>query len=212
MSEVFIINLDADSASLLQNNMDIETINPKLILGVLGAGITLWAYILYIKGVFAGRNEPHIYSWLIWAITIGTAAAGILYSGEVLGSLALVASALLSTCITLLAIKYGTKNITRLDTVTLLAAFLAIVVWWQLNDPILAIIMVMLIDAAGFLPTYRKTWSEPESEDSTFWFLIAIGGTLTLIAASKYSFLASGFLIAYILLNLGVGLVAQYKK
>jgi hypothetical protein len=54
----------------------------------------------------------------------------------------------------LLSLKYGTRNITRSDTIILILALAAVFVWVQLDNPLLAVIMVTLIDLAGYVPSW----------------------------------------------------------
>lgn len=161
----------------------------KLFFGIAAAVITVIAYYPYIKDIFQKKTKPHAYTWLIWGITQGTAAAILLYGGGSFGAISMIAGTLLVLFVSLLSFKYGTKNITISDTFVLITALLAIIVWWQLNNPLLAVLMVSIIDGLGYIPTYRKSFIEPWSETLSFWVAMIVVNLLILLSLSEYNFL-----------------------
>lgn len=143
----------------------IEGVDGKLLVAILSVLIFVFAgYLPYFRDIFRNKTQPHAYTWLIWAITQGTATVALWHGKGGWGVLPLLVGTMLVFTVFLLSLKYGTKNITRADTIILIAALLAIVIWWQLHNPLLAVVMVTLIDVAGYAPSLRKTFEEPWSE------------------------------------------------
>src|SRR3989338_3694066 len=130
----------------------------KIIFAGVAISIIIIGYIPYLKDIFARKTAPHIYTWLIWLITQSTAIAALIYGGGKMGGAGLVAGVILVFVIFLLAFKYGTKNITASDTILLAFSILAIAVWWQLDSPLLSVVIISLIDGIAYLPTFRKTY------------------------------------------------------
>lgn len=161
----------------------------KLFIALTAALITVVAYYPYVRDIFKRKTKPHAYTWLIWGITQGTAAVILLYGGGKFGVISLILGTLLVSFVFLLSLKYGTKNITKSDTAILIAALFAIVVWWQLNNPVLAVLMVSAIDGLGYIPTYRKSWVAPWSETLSFWFAMVVVNILILLSLSEYNIL-----------------------
>lgn len=166
----------------------------KFLLGILAAALAIAAYVPYLRSVFSGRTKPHIYTWLIWTLTTGTAAVATWYGGGNFGSLSLFAGSALAFAVFLLSFRYGTTDITKGDTATLIAALLAILLWWQMQNPLLAVFTVSAIDALGYLPTYRKLWNAPWSEDLRAWIVTAVGNLFALAALSEYNLLTVTYL------------------
>src|SRR3989344_4989884 len=110
----------------------------KIIFAVVAISIIIIGYIPYLKDILARKTAPHIYTWLIWLITQSTAIAALIYGGGELGSTGLIAGAFLVLAVFIFSFKYGTKNITMGDTVLLTLSLLAVIVWWQLNNPLLS--------------------------------------------------------------------------
>lgn len=53
----------------------------KLIIAIIAAVLTIIAYIPYFRDIFANKTKPHLFTWLIWGITQGTATVALLYGG-----------------------------------------------------------------------------------------------------------------------------------
>jgi hypothetical protein len=53
----------------------------KSIFSALASVIIVIAYYPYIRDIFLKKTKPHIYTWLIWAITTGTATMGLWQGG-----------------------------------------------------------------------------------------------------------------------------------
>jgi len=181
-----------------------ENLDWKLIASILAPILSIIATVPYLKDIFAKKTTPHLYTWLIWAISQGTAAVALLYGGGKLGSIGLLIGTILSLIIFVLSFKYGTKNITRSDTITLIIALLAIIVWWQLNNPLLAVLMVTAIDLLGYIPTFRKLYVEPYSETISSWVIWIITPSLTLFSNAQYNWLTVTYLAAAVVINITV--------
>lgn len=167
----------------------------KIIFSILGILAFIVAYIPYLRDIFLGKTKPHLYSWLIWAITQGTAVFAILKGNGSFGAYGLAVGEIFILLIFFLCFKYGTKDITKSDTVALLASFVAILFWWQLDNPVLAVILVALIDVWAYIPTFRKFLQDSSTETFSSWVLFFIGDILSILALSSYNFLTLFYLI-----------------
>jgi hypothetical protein len=171
-------------------------INIKLIFAILASLVGIFgAFLPYLRDIFLKKTKPHAYTWLIWTITQGTAVAGLWYGKGGWGTLALSVGTVFVFITFLLSLKYGTRNITKSDTVILIAALLAVVVWWQLHSPLLSVLMISVIDFFGYLPSFRKTFEEPWTETTTSWIVFSLANILTILALKEYNFLTLVYLI-----------------
>ena len=183
--------------------MPLDAIDWKSVYAVVALLIGLFSQVFYIRGVLRGETKPHSYTWLIWTITLGIAAVGLLEGGAnvlVASSLIIGAAGVFITF--LLSFKYGTKNITLNDSVLLIASFIAIFIYLQLDQPVLAVLMVSAIDGIGYIPTYRKSWSEPWSENIPAWILITLSYVFSVLALDAYNVLTLPYLATITLANL----------
>jgi hypothetical protein len=181
----------------------LESLDWKSACAVAALLIGLSSQAFYIRGVLRGETKPHSYTWLIWTITLGVAAAGLLDGGaNVLVASSLIVGAVSVFCTFLLSFKYGTKNITRGDTVLLIASLIAIFIYLQLDQPVLAVLMVSAIDGIGYVPTYRKSWSEPWSENIPAWMLITLSYIFSVLALDSYNILTLPYLTTIMTANI----------
>src|SRR6267154_611140 len=101
----------------------------KLDFAIVSTVISLASYYPYIRDMLQGKTKPHAYTWLIWVLTQSTAVAGIIYGGGNYGAISLAINLIMLAVVFILSFKYGTTDISRSDTIVLVVALCAIVVW-----------------------------------------------------------------------------------
>lgn len=176
--------------------------NLKIIFLIFSIICGLSAFIPYLLDTFKLKTKPHIYTWIIWAMTQGTATFAIFYGGGRLGGVELAIGVVLQIAVIIFSLKYGTKDITKSDAFVLIIALLAILVWWQLKQPILSVVLVSAIDVFGYVPTFRKSYKDPWSETLATWILFAMSDIFAILALSKYNFLTVTYLASITVVNL----------
>jgi len=187
-------------------------IDIKSVFAIVAAVITVTAFFPYIRDLLQGRTQPHIYTWLIWAITQSTAVAGIWYGGGGWGAVNLTVGTFFVFVIFLLSFKYGTRNITTFDTVTFIAALGAIFVWWGLKNPVLAVLLVTAIDVVGYIPTFRKSFEEPWSETVVTWMAFVVGNILSIFALNAFNLLTLTYILTIIVANTVVVCICLIRR
>jgi hypothetical protein len=183
--------------------MLIEGIDWKIAAAVLSSGIAVLGYIPYLYGMIKGKTKPHIYTWLIWTITLGIGNASIWQGGGgIVLSVGILLSVILTFIIFILCFWYGSKNISLSDTAALIVALVAIYAWVGLHTPILALLIAVAIDLLGYWPTYRKSFSEPWSENLLSWTLYTMAPVLSLLALQMYNILTVTYSAATLVANI----------
>jgi len=168
----------------------------KIIFSIISVILGFIAFFPYFKSVISRKTQPHSFTWLIWGITQGTATVGLWIGGGGVGALSLTIGTLLVFVIFFMSLKNGEKNITKSDIVILIAALMAISIWWFLNNPILAVLFVSIIDMIGYIPTFRKSYNKPYTEDALSWGLFTITNVFAILALANYNLLTLSYLIA----------------
>lgn len=184
----------------------------KVLFSALAALCSIAAYVPYLREIFAGRTKPHAFTWLIWMLTTTTAAAGGWAGGGGWGAANQTLSAFLTVLFFLLSLWYGTKNITKSDTTILLLALIAIALWWRFNSPLLAVWMVTAIDAAAYIPTFRKSFSEPLTESLFAWTLFTFYALFALLALREYNALTVPYLLMTAIANAALALFLFVRR
>ncbi len=164
--------------------------------------ISLIGYYQYFKTMFAGKTKPHMFSWVIWAVLTAIAFFAQISDNAGAGSWITGLAAFLSFFIAGYAYFYGEKVITKGDWLTFLCAISAIPIWLITNDALLAVLIITVIDALGFYPTFRKSWNKPYEENITHSFLSAVKFILAVMALDNTSIITALYPISLIFMNL----------
>ena len=170
----------------------------KSLLGSLAVIISLVGYIPYFRDIWKGKTKPHAFSWLVWGTLAVIAFGGQMLEGAGPGAWVTAVSAASAFVVFSIALKKGEVDITTTDWLSLFGAGLAMLLWAVSNEPLLAIILVIIIDFLGFLPTIRKSYKHPHQETLISYFLAGLKFVIALIALDNYSlvtWLYPGYLV-----------------
>src|SRR4051794_1720872 len=134
--------------------------------------ITLFGTGPYLVGTLRGRIRPHAVTWFIWAVTTLIAFGGQLKGGGGWGAAAAGVSAGVGIVICSVAFRRGDRAYTRLDGLCLLGALIALLGWTFAGGPLVAVILIALVDVIGAVPTLCKSFTTP-SEEGVSPFVLA---------------------------------------
>jgi hypothetical protein len=183
------------------------------VLVVAGFLLSFAASGIYIVSIFRGRTKPHLFTHLVWAIVTLIAFFGSLVSGGGYGAWIIGITGFFSIVITLLSLKYGTKDIQRVDMFFLVAAILSIIPWLILRDPLWTVVLATGIDFCGYMPTIRKTWKAPESEALSSWILGSVKSAVGILALGSFSITTVIFPLEIVIMNaIVVGIIVVRRR
>ncbi|MDF3818326.1 hypothetical protein P3G55_00355 [Leptospira sp. 96542] len=144
-------------------------------LGFIAVTLTFYGFIPYIRSIHKGDVKPHVFSWVIWALTTFIVFFAQWVSGGGAGALSILVSALVTCYIALVAyLKRGKINITKADWFFFLTAILSLPLWFFFSSPLYAVIILTVADILGFLPTIKKIYHDPFSENLWFYIIFMV--------------------------------------
>ena len=159
-------------------------------IGIIAGVLALTGYIPYIYSILAGKTRPNRATWFIWTIIGGLLALSYIAEGDQ-HSIWLPLGYFLGPLITaILSIRYGYAEWTRLDTLCIVAAAVSLVPWILSDSAYWTLIINVIIDSTGAIPTLAKTFREPETEDFTAWLIFFAANTIQLFAIGMWNFAA----------------------
>ena len=158
------------------------------IAGKLAGIISLAAYAPYILSILRKKTKPNRASWIIWAIVSAIIALSYREAGASYAFLAPVGYVIGSTLVVILSIRHGVGGWTPFDRKCLIGAAISLVVWRIFNSPMSALLINLFINLLGTLPTAKKAWYQPETEDKVFWSLVSLGSIVNLFAVENWTF------------------------
>ncbi len=170
------------------------------IAGKLAGIISLTAYVPYILSILRKETKPNRASWIIWAIVSTIIALSYREAGASYAFLAPVGYVIGSTIVFILSIRHGVGGWTPFDRRCLIGAAISLAIWQIFNSPMSALLINLFINLLGTLPTARKVWYQPETENKVFWILVLLGTLVNLFAIEEWIFSMAVYPVSMIFL------------
>src|SRR5207247_55852 len=123
--------------------------------------IGLISYSLYFVDIFRHKTKPDGFSWLIWGILAAITYFAQTTRGAGPGAWATALTAAACLTIAVVAFLLGYNKSKPLDWLCLILALSALGVWKFTNNPLWAVILVILVGGLGFVPTFFKAFRKP---------------------------------------------------
>ncbi len=182
------------------------------IFGLAAFLIGLWGTTVYILSIFRGETRPHFYTHLVWGLVTLIAFLGQLadHAGPGAWALGITAAACLFQAT--LALKWGEKNITRGDKLSLVAAFVAVVPWVLTDDPLLSVVLASIISCVAFYPTIRKSWTKPSEENLAAYMIANVKLGLSLVALTNFTVTTLVYPVSSIVINTAFVVLCVYRR
>lgn len=184
----------------------------KLLLGAIAIAMTVWAHIPYLLGTIKGVNKPHVFTWIIWSALTGIAAVAQFSGGAGIGAWVTAVTCIICIVITTAALRKGEKLITRTDWIMFLSGLSAIPLWVLTDDPLLAVIIVTLIDVCAVYPTLRKSWIKPHEENSFMYGFNIPRHLLSIASIQSYTVVTVLYPAALFVMNISMYLMLKIRR
>jgi len=174
----------------------------KEILWIITLLIIIPQVFLYFRSIIQWETKLHIYTKVIWLILTGI---GFIIQINAWGgpwAWVLWATSLTQFVSILLWIKYWISSITKFDTFLLILAILCIPIYLCLEDKIYALTFVIFIDFLWYIPTYRKTYENPYTENLNVWLISNSKYFIAMLAIIEYSYYTVAYTLFTFVANL----------
>lgn len=156
-------------------------------LGIIATLLAIVGYIPYFRDIFKGRTKPHAFTWLVWGLLTAIAFAAQLAEGGGAGAWVTGFTALISFIIFGLALTKGERRFVAFDWYCLAGAAVALLLWWLTESPLWSVVLVTVIDALAFLPTFRKSYHRPYEETVSTYVLSGLKFLIAIFALQAYT-------------------------
>ncbi|MDE2399685.1 MAG: hypothetical protein KGL67_01600 [Patescibacteria group bacterium] len=159
----------------------------KFAIAIIAALVAIAGNAPYLRDVLLEKVKPHPYTWLVWSIVSGVTFFGQFAKGAGVGALPTAVAEIFTLIIFVFSLRYGFKNIKKIDTYFLIFALLGLIPWVLTKDPTISVIIVVAIDLIAFIPTLRKTWHYPKTEAPILYGSNVLRHILTLFSLQAYN-------------------------
>ncbi len=144
--------------------------------------ITLGA-LPYIRDVQRRVVRPRLVSWGIWSVLLVIMTVAAQQAGETTSAVLSGVGAVECALIVVVGWRVGNRSFKLLDWVSVLGAVLGLLSAVATRDPWVTLIIMVVIDAIAYMPTWHHAWQAPEEESLLSFGLNTIGGWLCVASA-----------------------------
>jgi hypothetical protein len=168
---------------------------------IAGAAVNFAACLSYVRAILRGDAMPNRVTWFLWALVPLIAGAAQLRAGVGISTLVVLSVGVGPACILLASFVGGTGSwrLGPFDYVCGACSLAALALWAITGAPVTAIVLSILADAAAALPTVRKAWLAPATEDRSTYLIAFVGMILGILSVREATFSAyafNGYLVA----------------
>lgn len=161
----------------------------KASLGFIAGVIAFVAYIVYVVSILRGKSKPNRATWWIWAFMGLVVGLSYYASGAENTIWVPVVEFLGPFMIALLSIKYGEGGIKdKTDLLCMFGAIISIILWIIFKNPVIALVTNLAVDSFAVIPTIKKSFNRPQTEDFWAWLGTGIADALNVVAVEKFTF------------------------
>ncbi|NKY37471.1 hypothetical protein HGA13_31050 [Nocardia speluncae] len=187
-------------------------IDPRFVF--LGAALSMVGTLSYALLTVRGEVKPNRVSWFLWAAASLTGFGAQLDDGVGLPAV-LTFSMGAGPAVVFLASFANRSSYWRLSFADLLcgaASVVALAIWLGWDDPQTAVIFAVFGDLAAAIPTFRKAWSAPGSENPLVFGLVAVNGIITLLTITVWKPAVWAFPVYATTLGAGLFLIIVVRQ
>jgi len=181
-------------------------------LGVSSALLNIAGIVPYVRSILKGKTKPERSAWWIWAWLMVVAFWAQAAAGATWSLLLTFSYLACNIVVAWLSIKHGYGKFRARDYLAVSFAVIGIMVWKSTGRPILALLIVIVIDSIGNVLTMEKSWRAPYTENLITWALGGAAAVLGLLAVGSWDKTKILFPIYAIVVNLLVVGVLKYRR
>jgi hypothetical protein len=153
---------------------------------MIAGALSLCGFIPYLRAIWQRKTRPNQATWLIWLI-VGVMIASSYRAAGANSTMWVPISYVIGPLITsIFAIRFGERHWTKLDWICLIGVGIGLILWGVYRSPSLTLGINIGIDFLGALPTIRKSFRDPYSEDILSWLLFSLGSIINLLAINRW--------------------------
>jgi hypothetical protein len=156
------------------------------ILGIIAGCIILAGAPPYLFDILKRKTKPERTTWFIWSVLgiIAFSAQLQVHGGWSLLFVGL--DAVGSVLVFLLSLRFGVGGWKLLDKLALGVAATGLAIAFVVQQPIIALLGVVLADISGATLTIIKTYKAPDTETTITWLCVGTASLLSALAVGKW--------------------------
>lgn len=180
--------------------------------GLLAGCIGFLAFVPYTISTLKRKTRPNKATWIIWAVLGLIIAASYYVSGARDTAWTPIAYAIGMIIVASLSLRYGEDGWTQLDKFCIGGAALGLALWGITDNAMIALYLTIIIDAMGGIPTLKKAYERPESEDMLTWAMFFIANVVNMFAINSWSVQILSYPVYVLILSFSMNVILLRAK
>jgi hypothetical protein len=181
-------------------------------LGALSVAMAFVAFAIYAWQTVAGQVRPHPLSWSLFGVLSAIGYWVQRDEGARAGSWALLAMIVFCFLLAAAGFAWGERRFPRREWAFLAAASVVLVVYLLTKEPTLAAVLITIIDALGYGPTFSRGWSHPYKDSATSFALNGAKFAPSLAAMQPISIATCLYPATLLCLNFAVAFMLTQRR
>lgn len=169
------------------------------------AAFQLFGGYTYIRATIKGRTRPNRVSWALWAAAPLISTIIIFHEGAQSWALVPVFMAGFVPFLVLLGSYFNKQAYWKLQTFDYVCGaigMISLVLWLWADQPVIAVVLLVMTDCFAALPTIRKAWHYPETETAMVYLAAMFGGIAGLANLRELAVIEFAFPLYLMLINI----------
>ena len=181
--------------------------------GGLAVALGLFGYVFYVHGILQGKVKPHAFTWFVWGLLTAIAFLAQIDEGGGAGAWVTGVTALCSFGFALVGFGASSRKfISKSDWLFFIGALFTIPIWYFTGNPFWSVIIITIIDAIAFAPTFRKAFFHPETENGWTYALSGLKFIVSLYALESFTWTTALYPASLILANFAFVIMLVWRK
>lgn len=160
--------------------------NHALIGGIAGA-LAFLQLFPYLISIVRGHTKPERTTFAIWSLVNIIIVSSYVAVGAQTTIWVSMVYAVSSVFIFGLSFKYGVGGFNKFDVVCLVLAVVGVIIWISTANPLIALYFSIFVKAIGLMPTLRKVYYRPDTENTVAWVMCASASALNMFALVSFA-------------------------
>jgi hypothetical protein len=173
----------------------------KEITGLIAALLAVVSNGIYVLSVWRNQTKPHVFSWTIWGLLTGITFFAQRSADAGPGAWHMIVNSAVCFLVAALALLRGGLDIRGSDVITFALALAIIPLWSFSQQPLLAVILVIGIEAFAYYPTFRKSYARPHQELAKTYMLDGLRCLISCAAMDSYSLTTLLYPVFIVIIN-----------
>lgn len=181
---------------------------------IIAAALQFLGGCAYIHATIKGRTKPNRVTWALWAAAPLISTVIIFLEGVFSWAVLPVFMAGFVPTLVLISSYFNKQAYWKLqafDYVCGAIGVISLIFWLMADQPVIAVVMLVITDCFAALPTIRKAWHHPETETAIVYLAALVGGIAGLLNLNQLVVIEYAFPLYLVLINFLILLTINRK-